>query len=113
MHALVKGQILRGGQRHAGRGDTLDSGVICKIAENHGAVYSAGAAELLNGELGLFKGDADSGEHDSEVFSVAQHSGLTGDLRCQICMGQTGGGEDGQLLAADQSVQAVNRADAV
>ena len=38
----------------------------------------------------------------------AQHLGLTGDLRRQIRVGQTGAGENRQLLPAHQGVQAVD-----
>ena len=31
VHVLFKRQILRGGQRHTRRGDTLDGGVVCKV----------------------------------------------------------------------------------
>ena len=109
MHALLKGQVLRGGQGHTGGGDTLDGGVVGKVGEEHGAVDGAGALELADEELGLLEGDADGGEHHGEVGGrVAQHLGLTGDLGRQVGVGQAGAGEDGQLLAADQGVQAVD-----
>ena len=44
----------------------------------------------------------------AKLHSVPQHLGLTGNLRRQICMGQAGAGEDGQLLSTYQGVQAVN-----
>ena len=108
MHILLKGQILGGGQRHTGGGDTLDGGVVGQVGEQHGAVDGAGAAELLYEVLGLLKGDADGGKHDGEIAGAVQNLGLTGDLSGQLRVGQTGAGEDGQLLAADQRVQTVD-----
>ena len=112
MHVLLEGQVLRGGQRHAGRGDTLHGGVVGQVGEQDGALNGAGALELADEELGLLKGDADGGKDHGEVGVVVQHLGLTGDLRRQIGVGQTGAGKNGQLLAADQGVQAVDCADA-
>ena len=42
--------------------------------------------------------------------SSSEHLGLPGDLGRQIGVGQTGAGEDGQLLPADQGVQPVDGA---
>ena len=112
MHVLLKRQIFSGGQGHAGRGDTLHGGVIGQVGEQHGALDGAGALELADEELRLLKGDADGGEHHGEVGAVVQHLGLTGDLGCQIGVGQAGAGENRQLLAADQGVQTVDGADA-
>ena len=73
----------------------------------------ARAPELLNEELRFFKRDADGGEDDGEVRRVvAQHLCLTGDLGGQLRVRQAGAGEDRQLLAADEGVQAVDRGDA-
>ena len=112
LHVLLKGQVLGGGQRHARGGDTLDGGVVGEVGEDDGAVDGAGAAEVVDEVLGLLKGDADGGEDDGEGLVVAQHAGLTGDLRGEGRVGQTGAGEDRQLLAADQGVQAVDGAHA-
>ena len=112
VHILLKGQVLRGGQGHAGRGDTLHGGVVGQVGEQHRALDGAGALELPHKELRLLKGDADSGEHHGEVGAVVQHPGLSGDLGCQIGVRQAGAGENGQLLAADQRVQSIDGADA-
>ena len=47
VHSLFKGQILGGGERHTGRGDTLDGRVVGQVGEQHRAVDGAGAAELV------------------------------------------------------------------
>ena len=113
VHALLKGQVLRGGQGHTGGADTLDGRVVGQVGEEHRTVNGAGALELADKELRLLEGDADGGEHDGEVGGrVAQHLGLPGDLGRQVGMGQTGAGEDGKLLAADQGVQTVDGGDA-
>ena len=109
MHILLKGQVLRSGEGHPGGGDTLHGGVIGQVGEQHSAVDGAGALKLLDEELGLLEGDADGGEHHGEICAlVPQHLGLTGDLGGQVGVGQAGAGEDGQLLAAHQGVQAVD-----
>ncbi len=109
MHILFKGQILCGGQRHTGCCNTLHGGVVGQVGEQHCTVNGAGAAELLDEELGLLEGDADGGEHHGEVPGIVpQHLGLTGNLGRQSRMGQAGAGEDRQLLASNQGVQAVN-----
>ena len=113
VHALLEGQVLRGGEGHTGGGDTLDCGVVGQVGEEHRTVDGAGAAELLHEEVGLLEGDADGGEHHGEVGRViTQHLGLTGDLGGQGGVGQTGAGENGQLLSTDQGIQAVDGGDA-
>ena len=112
MHALLKGQILGGGQGHAGGGDTLHGRVVGQVGEEHGAVDGPGAAEVLDKEVGLLEGDADGGKDHGEIARVVpQHLGLAGDLGGQIGVRQAGAGKDGQLLAADQGVQAVDGGD--
>ena len=109
MHALLKGQIFRGGEGHAGCGDTLHGGVVGQVGKEHGAVDGAGTAELLHEEVGLLKGDADGGEDHGEIARVVpQHLGLAGDLGRQGRVRQAGAGENGQLLSAHQGVQAVD-----
>ena len=112
MHVLLEGQVLGRCQRHTRGGDALDGGVVGQVGKDDGTVDCAGAAELVDEELALLEGDADGGEHDGEVLVGAEHSGLTGYLRGQRGVRQAGAGEYGQLLAADQGVQAVDSGDA-
>ena len=112
MHALLKGQVLGGGQGHAGGGNTLDGRVVGQVGKQHGAVDGAGAAEVLDEEVGLLEGDADGGKDHGKVGRAVQHLGLAGDLGGQGGVGQAGAGEDGQLLAADQGIQSVDGGDA-
>ncbi len=112
MHALLKGEVLRGGQRHARRRDTLNRGVGGEVREENGALHRAGAAELVGEELSLLERDADGGKHDGEARAVIEHLGLTRDLGGELRVRQTGAGEDRQLLAAHEGVQTVNRGDA-
>ena len=44
----------------------------------------------------------------AKLLTVAEHLRLTRDLRGELRVGQTGAGEDGQLLAADEGVQSVD-----
>ena len=112
VHSLFKGQILGGGEGHTGRGDTFHGRVVGQIGEQHRPVDGAGAAELGDEVLRLLEGDADGGEHHGEGGGVIQHLGLPGDLSRQPGVGQTGSGENGQLLATHQRIQTVDGGDA-
>ena len=113
VHALLEGQVLGGGEGHAGGGDALHRRVVGQVCEEHRPVDGAGAAELLYEEVGLLEGDADGGKDHGEVARVVpQHPGLPGDLGGQGRVGQARAGEDGQLLAAHQGIQAVDGGDA-
>lgn len=46
MHILLKGQVLRGGEGHAGGGDALHGGVVGQVGEEHRPVDGPGALEL-------------------------------------------------------------------
>ena len=108
MHSEIKGKIFGSGECHARRGDTLDCRVICQIGEQHGAVNGAGAAELIDKEFGFLIGDADRSKYNCKVAFPVQHPRLTCDLCSELCMRQTGAGEDRQLLSSDQRIQTVN-----
>ena len=108
VHPLLKGQVLGGGQRHFGGGDTLDGRVVGQVDEEDGPVDGPGALKVADEEVGFLEGDTDGAEHHGELGIGAQHLGLTGNLGRQLCVGQTGAGEDGQLLSTDQGVQAVD-----
>ena len=81
MHPAVKGQVFRGGQRHARRCDTLNGGVVGKVGKEHRAVDGAGALEFVDEVFRLFKRDADGGKHDGKVALAVQHLCLPRDLR--------------------------------
>ena len=108
MHALVKGQILGGGERHSRGGDTLYSRVVGQVREHDSTVQGAGFAERLNEEVGLLEGDTHGGEDNGELLVLAAYLCLTGNLCCEFRMGKSRCGEDGQLLSTDQGVQAVD-----
>ena len=108
VHPQIKSQVFRRCQRHTRGSDTLYRGVVCQIGEQHGTVDGAGAPEFVDKELGFFEGDADGGKHNGKVAFPIQHPGLTGDLRRQLGVRQTGAGKDGQLLPTDKGVQAIN-----
>ena len=73
VHILLKGQVLRSGQGHAGRGDALHRRVVGQVRKHDRPVDGAGAAELLYEEVGLLEGDADGGKgHEAMAEHVAQ-----------------------------------------
>ena len=111
MHPAVEGKVLRAGKGEAGRCDTLDGGVVCKVGEEHRALDGARAAEFLRKVLRLLEGNADGGEDDGELALARAHLGLTGDLRGELRVGQAAHAEHGQLLAAHEGVEAVDGGD--
>ena len=112
MHVLLECQVLSGGQRHLRGGDTLDSRVVCQVHEHDGTVDRAGLGEVLDEEVRFLKGDTDCGKDNGEFIVGVENLCLTGDLRGQFGVRQTGTGKDWQLLAADQGVQSVDGRDA-
>ena len=88
--------------------NTLDGGVVSQVHEHDRAVDSAGLPKALHEEVGFLEGDAHGGEDHHEGVVGAAHLGLAGYLSGQLGVGQAGGREYGQLLAADQGVQAVD-----
>ncbi|MPN29482.1 hypothetical protein SDC9_176935 [bioreactor metagenome] len=111
MHILLKGQILGGSEGHTGGGDTFDGRVVREVREQHRAVDSACAAEILDKEFGFLEGNSDGGENHGEVGSAVEHLCLSRDLSRQIGVGQARTGEDGQFLSADQGIQSVDGGD--
>ena len=108
MHPQLIGQIFRTGDGHTGGGDPFDCRVICQIHEQHRPVDGSGAAEIFNEEVRFLEGDAHGSEDHGEFLVGAPDLCLTGDLRRQLRMGQTGAGEHRQLLSPNQRVQPVN-----
>ena len=109
MHIFFKRQIFGGCQRHTRGCNAFHRRVVCQVDEQHRAVDSAGFAEAFDKEVGFLKGDTHGGEHHGERLIGAAHLCLPRNLRRQIGVGQTAGGEDGQLLPAHQRVQSVDR----
>ena len=108
MVVLFKGEVLRGGQRHAGRRDALDGRVVREVYEQDRAVDGAGLPKALDEEVRFLEGDAERGEYDDERVVRAAHLGLPGDLRRKLGVRQARGREDRQLLPAHERVQAVD-----
>ena len=108
LHVLLKGQVFRSSQCHTRSGDTFYCRVICQVGEDNRTVDSTGLTEGVDEVLGLFERDTDGCEHNGEFLVIAKNLCLTGDLSCQSGVGQTGAGEDGKLLATDQSVQTID-----
>ena len=104
VHALVKRQVFRGGERHTRRGNTLNGGVVCEVHKHDRTVDRTGAAEVVDEEVRLFKCDADCGENDSKLAGIVENLCLTRDLRGKVGMRQAGPGEDRQLLSTDERI---------
>ena len=112
VHAQFVGQVFGSGDGHTRGGDTFYRRVVGQVDEHNGTGQRAGAVKVFHEVVGFFEGDTYGREYNGEAFAGTQYLGLTGDLRSQLGMGQTGAGEYRQLLAADQGVQSVDGADA-
>ena len=108
VHVLLESQILGSGQRHTGGCDTLNGRVVCQVHEHDGTVDGAGPTEVGNEEVCFLISNTDGCEYNGEVTVCIQHLCLTGDLCSQLCVGQTGSGENRKLLSTNQRVQPVN-----
>ena len=108
MVVLFKSEVFRSSQRHAGCCDTLNGRVVCKVYKHDRAVDGARLAEAFDEEVRFLKRDTHSRKHNDERVVRAAHLSLTCDLCGKLGMGQTGSGEDRQLLAAHQRVQTVD-----
>ncbi len=109
MHPLFKSKVLRSGQRHTRRRDTLYGRIVRQIDKQDGTVDSSGLRKGLNKVIRLLKRDTHSRKYNGELLILTANLRLSGNLRSQLGMRQTGTREDRQLLAADQRVQSVNR----
>src|SRR5699024_11158413 len=108
VHILLKRQILCRRQRHTRRGDTLYRRVICQVDKQYGTVNGASLLEGFYEEVGLFKCNTHCREYNGEVLIFAKYLRLSCNLRRQLIVGQTGTGEDRQLLSSNQRVQSVD-----
>jgi len=117
--ALV-GQELGGGQGQTGSDDTLDGRIVGQVQEQAHVLHGTVLLEVLLEETGRLHVHTHSGEHDGEVVGVViQHglarqldeTGLTTDLGGDFVVGQTGGGEDGDLLATGNRVHHIDGRD--
>lgn len=117
--ALV-GQELGGSQSQAGSDDTLDGRIVGQVQEQTHVLHGTVLLEVLLEESGSLHVHTHSGEHDGEVVGVViQHglarqldeTGLTTDLGGDFVVGQTGGGEDGDLLATGNRVHHIDGRD--
>ncbi len=88
MHILLKSQVLRCGQRHAGRADSLDSRIICQVDKQNRAVDGTGLTEGLLEEVCLLEGDAHGREDHCEGLIRAAHLSLPRDLRRELGVGK-------------------------
>ena len=97
VHTQVKCQVFRCGQRHTRRCNTFYCRVVGQVHEHDSSVDGASAPEVRCEEVRFFVGDTDGCKDDGEVAFATDNLGLTGDLRRQFRMGQTGARENRQL----------------
>ena len=89
VHILLKGQVLRGGQGHAGGGDALHRRVVGQVHKQHRPVDGAGAP----GSSSIKKSDSSkvmpmAANTTAKWLVRAPHLGLAGDLGRQLGVGQ-------------------------
>jgi hypothetical protein len=102
--------VLGRGEGAARRHQALDRGIVGQVEEDHGPLLGARAFEGREVVIRLAEGNTHGGEHDRERLARGNAS-LTDDLRRQDVGGKAGAREDGELLAADQAVEAVDGRD--
>ncbi len=94
VHTQVKCQVFRCGQRHTRRCNTFYCRVVGQVHEHDSSVDGASAPEVRCEEVRFFVGDTDGCKDDGRLLSPPITFGLTGDLRRQFRMGQTGAREN-------------------
>ena len=94
--------------------------IVGEVEEEGGAPQAAVLFEIAGEEAGGFQVHTHSGEYDSEVVLVAvvyalvagtltlDETGLSANLGGNLVMRETGGGEDGNLLATGDRVHGVD-----
>eukprot|EP01084_Bolivina_argentea_P071534 130022_1 len=98
----IVGQVLGGGQGQTGGHDTLNGGIVGQVQEEHGLLHGTVLLELATEETGSLLVDTHSGEDDAEILLLAlllDQTGLAHNLGGDLVMGETGTGEEGDLLA--------------
>ena len=112
MHILLKSQIFRSGQSHFRCTDTLYGRVVCQVYEYDRTVDRACRLKVIDKVFRVLERNTDSGKNNGEFGIRAAYLRLTRNLYRKVCVGQTGSGENRQLLPANQRIQAVNRGNA-
>ena len=113
MEPLLEREVLGDRQRRTRSEQPLDRGILGDVEEENRSLECRALGEPRAEEPGLALGHAHRGEDDHElVGSIAPGYGrLRRDLRGELGGRQAEPGEDRQLLAADERVQAVDRRD--
>lgn len=119
MELLLVGEVLGGGESQSGRDNTLDGRVISQVHEEADAVHGAVDLEVLLEEAGGLKVDTHGSEDDAEILGVVvehilalDEVGLATDLGTDLVVGQTGSGEERDLLATGNGGHGVDGGDA-
>ena len=108
MHTLVKGKVLRGGERHFRRCNTLNGRVVGKVREHYRPVKRTGLPERFGEEVRLLKRDTHCGKNNGKLLVCSAYPRLARNLRRKLCVGKTRSGKNRQLLSPDKGVESVN-----
>mmetsp|Transcript_8400 Transcript_8400/g.12793 ORF Transcript_8400/g.12793 Transcript_8400/m.12793 type:complete len:334 (+) Transcript_8400:495-1496(+) len=118
MHLFLVGQMLGGGEGETGSDNTLDGGVVGVVHEQHDTVHGAVHLEVGLEETGSLQVDSHSGEHNSEVLIrviqdvlALDERGLSANLSSDFVMGETGSGEEGDLLSSGDGSHGIDGGD--
>ena len=118
MHLLSVGQVLGSGQGETRRDDSLNGGIVGQVHEEHDTVHGAVHLEIGLEETSSLHIDTHSGEDEGEVLLrmimhilMLDQGGLTTNLGTDGVMGETGGREEGNLLATGNGVHDIDGGD--
>mmetsp|Transcript_13236 Transcript_13236/g.27456 ORF Transcript_13236/g.27456 Transcript_13236/m.27456 type:complete len:441 (-) Transcript_13236:62-1384(-) len=109
------GQILGGRQGQPGRNDPFNGGIIGQIQKQGRTLHGPGFFKIRAKKARRFHIDPHGPKDNGKVFFVRIHGillldqgSLTSNLRRHFIVGQTGGGENGNLLSAGNRVHDIN-----
>ena len=84
---MLERQVFGCGQRHTWCKQTFDGWIVGFVEEQHRTGKSACLFKAVD-ELTCFTlGDTHCGENHGETFALAEHFGLTGNLKRQVVVG--------------------------
>src|SRR2546428_4019450 len=112
VHADFVREVLGRRQRHPGRDEPFDRGVVREVEEQDRPLQGARALEVVHEDAGVLVGDAHRREDDAERLLAAEDLCLPCNLQGDLVVRQARAGEQRELLTADQGVQPVDRRDA-
>mmetsp|Transcript_62503 Transcript_62503/g.167417 ORF Transcript_62503/g.167417 Transcript_62503/m.167417 type:complete len:335 (+) Transcript_62503:537-1541(+) len=112
------GEVLRGGEGQAGGDDALDGGVVGEVQEQDDVLHGAVLLKIVLKKPCRLHVHPHGPEHNRKIIRgvvlgvlLLHQPGLPADLGGDLVVGQAGGGEQGELLPAHDTVHGVQGGD--